>query len=103
MIFRPLNYDHFLAYVQRFDVIPQRGHPIHPGTGTHLLRRAVKPDGTRIGDIIPLSLIRSPAHLIPHFGDVTHNRLTCQNSYELSTEFWLNKYWSKEFYYALSP
>ena len=25
------------------------------------------------------------------------------SSYELSSDFWLNKYWLKEFYYALSP
>lgn len=103
LIFRILRTDLFLAYVQRFDVIPQRGLPTHPGTGMHLLRRAIRRDGSRIGDVIPVSLIRSPAHLIPHFGDSAHNRLTHQSSYELSTDFWLNRYWSKEFFYALSP
>lgn len=103
MVFRPLHHDHFLAYVQRFDVVPQRGLPTNRGTDMHLLRRSVRPDGSRIGDVIPVTLIRSPAHLIPHFGDVAHNRLTHKNSYELSKEFWLNKYWSKEMYYALSP
>lgn len=103
MIFRVLHTDYFVAYVQRLDVVPQRGNPYHPGTGMHLLRRAVRSDGSRIGDVIPVTQIRSPAHLIPNFGNTAHNRLTHQNSYELSTEFWLNKYWSKELYYALSP
>lgn len=102
MIFCPLHSDDVLAYVQRFDVIPQHGLPTHPGTGMHLLQHAVRPDGSRIGDIIPVMLIRSPAHLIPNFGDHAHNRLTSQSGYELSLEFWLNKYWLKEFYYSLS-
>lgn len=62
MIFRPFNSDHFLAYVQHFDVIPQCGHPIHPRMGTHLLRHAVKPDGM----YIPISGISFPFHWFSH-------------------------------------
>jgi len=104
MIFRPLHSDYFLAYVHRLNVVPQRGTPnhVHPGTGMHLLRRAVRSDGSRIGDVIPISQVRSPAHLIPNFGKEAHPRLTRENSYDVSSEFWLNKYWSKEFYFALS-
>ena len=68
----------------------------------HLLRRAVRSDGSRIGDVIPISQVRSPAHLIPNFGKEAHPRLTRENSYDVSSEFWLNKYWSKEFYFTLS-
>lgn len=102
MIFHPLHSDNMIAYVQCFDVIPQCGLPTHPKTSMHLLQHAVQPDGSHIGDIIPVTLIQSPAHLIPNFGDCAHNHLTSQSGYELLLEFWLNKYWSKEFYYSLS-
>lgn len=69
----------------------------------HLLKQAVRADGERIGEVIPLTFIRSPVHLIPYFSIKAHSRLNKLSSYELSTEFWLNKYWSKELYYALSP
>ena len=105
MIFRPLQSDFFLAYVHRFNVVPQQRMPdqVHPGTGMHLLQCAVRSDGSRIGGVIPITQVRSPAHLIPNFGNEAHSRLTRDNSYDVSSEFWLNKYWSKEFYFALSP
>ena len=105
MIFRPLQSDFFLAYVHRFNVVPQQRMPdqVHPGTGMHLLRRAVRSDGSRIGGVIPITQVRSPAHLIPNFSNEAHSRLTRDNSYDVSSEFWLNKYWLKEFYFALSP
>ncbi|KAI5987639.1 hypothetical protein EDD15DRAFT_2371999 [Pisolithus albus] len=104
MIFRPLHSELLAAYVQRFDVVAQQGNTNNrnAGTGMYLVRRAVRSNGSRIGDVLPITLIRSPAHLIPHFGKEAHSRLTSQTSYELSSDFWLNKYWSKEFYYALS-
>ena len=103
MLFRPIHSNHFLVYVQRFNVVPQQGiGNIHPHTGMHLIRRAVRSNGSRIGDVIPITQIRSPAHLIPHFGKHAHLRLTSENSHEVSSEFWLNKYWSKDFYYTLS-
>ena len=103
-IFRPLDSDYFAAYVQRFNVVRQ-GNPgnVHPYNGMHLLRRATKSCGVRIGGVIPISCIRSPAHLIPNFGKEAHSRLTRESSYELLDDFWLNRYWSKEFYYAMSP
>ena len=71
-------------------------------TGMCLLKRSVRANGDRIGEVIPLTFIRSPSHLIPNFGAEAHSRLNKLSSHELSTEFWLNKYWSKEFYYVLS-
>lgn len=105
IIFRVLSTDLFLTYVQPFNVVPQ-GNPTNTSTltGMHVLKRATRANGQRrIGEVVPLTLIRSPAHLIPLFGPEAHPRLTKSSSYELNTEFWLNKYWSKEFYYALSP
>ena len=105
MIFRPLHFNHFVTYVQHFDVVPQQGIPnnINSGMGMHLVRRTTKPNGNRISDVIPVTWIRSTAHLILNFGKEAHARLTRESSYEFSTEFWLNKFWTKEFYYALSP
>ena len=104
MIFCPLQSEYYLAYVHPFNVVPQQGAPnhIHPGTGMHLLRRAVRSNGSRVGEVIPIMQVRSPAHLIPNFGKEAHPRLTRENSYDVSSEFWLNKYWTKEFYFALS-
>lgn len=104
MIFHPLQSDYFLAYVHRFNVVPQQAMPshVHPGTGMHLLRCAVRSDGSRVGDVIPITQLHSPAHLIPNFGKEAHPHLTQANSYDVLSEFWLNKYWSKEFYFALS-
>jgi hypothetical protein len=104
LIFRPLNTQYFAAYVQRFNIVPQHGTTdnIHRGTGMHLLRRAVRSNSSRIGEVIPVTQIRSPAHLIPNFGKEAHPRLTCANSCEVCEEYWLNKYWSKESYFSLS-
>ena len=68
-----------------------------------MLRRATKSNGSQIGDVVPVSHIHSTAHLIPNFSKEAHPHLTRQSSYELTSDFWLNKYWSKEFYYALCP
>ena len=98
LVFRILGTDTFLAYVQRFNVTP-------PDTASslHGLKHAVRTNGTRIGDIIPLTHICSPAHVIPRFGRAANSRLNSHTSYELSSEFWLNKYWNKQFYYCLCP
>ncbi|KAI5985841.1 hypothetical protein EDD15DRAFT_2373743 [Pisolithus albus] len=98
IIFRLSRSDLFLAYVQHFNIATN----ISPVTGMHLLKRAVGGNGQRVGEVIPLTHIRSPAHLVPNFGRVAHSCLTSLSSYELSNDFWLNKYFSKEFYYALS-
>ena len=99
LVFRILGTDTFLAYVQRFNVTSAPD----TASGLHGLKRAIRTNGMRIGDIIPLSHIRSPAHVIPHFGRAANARLNSHTSYELSSEFWLNKYWTKQFYYCLCP
>lgn len=68
----------------------------------HLIKRATRSNNERIGYIIPLTMIKSPVHLIPRFGKEAHSRLTQQNSYELTNDFWVNKYWNKESFYALN-
>ena len=103
MVFHLLRSDLFLVYVQHFDIVHQP-HPanVSPVTGMHMLKQVVRGNGQRIGEVIPLVRIHLPAHLVPNFGREAHSRLMSLSSYELSNEFWLNKYWLKEFYYTLS-
>jgi hypothetical protein len=67
----------------------------------YILKRAKRLDGTIIGGIIPLSQIRALVDLVPRFGAQADRRLTKENSLEYSTEFFLNKYFDKEFFFAL--
>lgn len=99
----------FLAYVQRFDVVPQlnpklssRAGPFpEPATSMFVLKRAVRASGAPLGDIIPLTQLRALADLAPRFGAQADPRLTKQTSLAYSTEFWLNKYFDKETFFAL--
>ncbi|KAH7917570.1 hypothetical protein BV22DRAFT_1026118 [Leucogyrophana mollusca] len=103
LVFRPLNSSHYLAYVQTFNIVPHAsGGKVNPGTNMHSLKRAVWSNGEHIGGIIPITQVRSPTHLIPRFGKQAHPCLTRNNSSEVSSDFWLNKYWNKDFYHALS-
>jgi hypothetical protein len=54
-----------------------------------------------LGDVIPLDQLRSPASLIPQFGKAANQRLSSTNSCALTEEFWLNKYWNKDMFFAL--
>lgn len=97
----------FLAYVQRFDIVPQ-GNPAgrriaqpESSTKMYVLKRALRADKGRLGDIIPLSRLRSPIYLQPRFGPIADTRLTSHNSLEYSSEFWLNHYAEKEHFWAL--
>lgn len=101
--------DRFLAYVQRFDIVPQpstasslRGP--HPDivTGMYVLKRSTRSDGTRMGDCIPVTQFRTPIQLLPKFGSEADHRLTKENCLEYSVDFWLNKYHEKNCYYAFS-
>lgn len=101
----------FAAYVQRFDVIQQpntssrgqgpRSLQVDATTHLYALKRALRTDGTRIGDVVPLTQLRSAAQLVPCFGAATDSRLTMQTSLEYSTQFWLNNYETKEMFWTL--
>ncbi|KAG1800625.1 hypothetical protein EV424DRAFT_1332024, partial [Suillus variegatus] len=96
--------DRFLVYVHRFDIVPQSSgtNDREPSTQLHLLKRAKHSNGTWVGDIIPVTQLRSPVNLFPRFGASADNRLTPYNSMEHASQFWLNKYWDKNTYLPLS-
>jgi hypothetical protein len=100
----------FLAYVRRYDVLHQRdpasrtrqGIFPDPNTGLYLLKRATRSNNELAGDIIPLNQLRSLVDVAPRFGKKANPRLTNSNSLSFASEFWLNKYFDKELFYALS-
>ncbi|KIM50197.1 hypothetical protein SCLCIDRAFT_34549 [Scleroderma citrinum Foug A] len=102
LIFQLLRSNVFLAYIQRLNATIPSSNTFDSAAGMHVLKRAIRNNGTRAGEVIPLRYICSPAHVIPRFRKEANSRLTAHTSYELSNEFWLNKYWNKEFFYALS-
>ena len=90
--------DRFITYVQRFDVSNDR----NPITQLRLLKRVKRSDGTRMGDVIPVSQLRAPVNLVPRFGATADARLTAYNSMEHASEFWLNHFWDKNTFFPLS-
>ncbi|KAG2153067.1 uncharacterized protein EDB93DRAFT_1239862 [Suillus bovinus] len=90
--------DQFLCYVQHFDISPDRD----PTTQLHLLKRSKHSNGVRMGDVIPLSQLRVPINLVPRFGATADKCHTVYNSMEHAAEFWLNEYWEKNTFFALS-
>ena len=67
-----------------------------------VLKRSVRTGGVPLGDIIPLSQLRVLADVTPRFGGKADPRLTKQTSLTYSAEFWLNKYFDKQTYFALT-
>ena len=104
--------DLFLTYAQRFDIVhqlnptlqassTQRGLYPDPSTGMYVLKRSERSDRTIMGDIVPLRQVRALLDLVPRFGADANKQLTKETSLEFSREFWLNKYFDKELFYAL--
>ncbi|KAN0078264.1 hypothetical protein V8E55_010321 [Tylopilus felleus] len=83
--------DKILVFMQHFDICGEHGM-----SELQILKRATRTNGHHKGDVIPLAQIRAFAHLIPRFGASTDPCLTTFNSFEHSTEFYLNKYFSKD-------
>jgi hypothetical protein len=99
----------FLAYVQRFDIVPQpnpqrpnqKGSYVEPSTGMYCLKRARRSDGSFFGDVIALGRIRALVDLVPRFGETAEKRFTKETVLEHASEFRLNKYFEKEIFYVL--
>lgn len=94
--------NHALVYVQRLDIIPQHGGLNEATMGLHVLKRAKRANGHDFGEVFPLDQLRSYGHITPRFGTVADNRLTDSNSIFSSESFFLNKYFDKDFFYAVS-
>ena len=67
-----------------------------------MLKHAWCHDESLIGDIIPLIQLWSLIELTPIFGGKADSQLTKESSLEYSTHFWLDKYFDKEFFYAVT-
>lgn len=89
--------DKFLVYVERFDSFGSDA-----ASQLQILKCAKRTNGQRIGDVVPLSQVQAFAHLIPRFGPSADSWLTAYNSFEHSTEFYLNKYFDKYLHLCLS-
>ncbi|KAF8952213.1 hypothetical protein BDZ97DRAFT_1909427 [Flammula alnicola] len=105
--------DQFLAYVQRFDVVPQvdpsssssrtsKGSFPEATSSLYILKRRKRSNGIIMGDILPLCHIRTMVDVVPHLGEAANRSLTAQNSTTYSSEYLLNKYFDKELFWALS-
>ncbi|KAI5989665.1 hypothetical protein EDD15DRAFT_2171128, partial [Pisolithus albus] len=94
--------DRLLVYVRQFNIVPQQQANVDLATGLHVLKRVTCTSGEFLGDVLPLDQIKSYAHLVPHFGEAADNRFTSTNGFHSAQSFWLNRYFDKEFYYALS-
>jgi hypothetical protein len=108
----PDGTDMFLTYLRRIDIIPQlnttsgprstlRGTFPEQHTTMYVVKRAERNDGSAYGDIIPLYQLRDVVDLVPRFGQKADTRLTTETSYAYSGEFFLNKYFTKDHFYAL--
>ena len=104
--------DLFLIYTHHFNIVPQlppigrgqsneKGPYPEPSTGMHLLKHAHRADGSIMGDIVPLAQLRTLVDLVPCFGKQANRQLMKETVLEYSSEFWLNKYFSKKLFYAL--
>jgi hypothetical protein len=80
----------------------QQGLHPEPNTGLFLFKRAKRSTGEDAADIIPLDQLRSLADVAPRFGEKADPQFTNTSSLAYATHFWLNKYFDKEMFYALS-
>ena len=68
----------------------------------YVLKRAQHHNKSTMGDIVPLAQIWALVELTPMFGDQADCRLMKESSLEYCTQFWLDKYFDKEFFYVLT-
>ncbi|KAJ7128227.1 hypothetical protein C8R43DRAFT_897203 [Mycena crocata] len=103
-----LGTEGFLAYIHRFDIVPQCdratnqwGPNPEPRTEMYAMKRAKRSDGTNLGDIIPLDRLRALVELSPRFGKKAYGKLTGETVLDVLDHFWLNKYFTKELFWIL--
>lgn len=89
----------FLMYVHKFQLAHSSPDP---ASALYHLKRARRSDGSLLGDVVPLGQLRARADLVPRFGTEANRQLTKETVLEYSSNFWLNKYFTKELFFALS-
>ena len=100
----------FFAYAPHLDTVPQLNPEISSQAGSFpeltssmfVLKKAIQAWGAPLRDTIPLSQLHTFADLIPRLSAKANPKLTKQTSIAYSTEFWPNKYFNKETYFALT-
>ncbi|KXN87848.1 hypothetical protein AN958_08049 [Leucoagaricus sp. SymC.cos] len=119
LIFRivPLSYHQqtpltssFFCYVDHWDIVPQaastacstKGSYPDPTTELYLLKRSLHANSRPIGDIILLNQIRAIIDLVPQMGQSAEHQLTKETSLSITNTAWLNKYFDKELFFALT-
>ncbi|KAI0244974.1 hypothetical protein BJV78DRAFT_1142961, partial [Lactifluus subvellereus] len=106
-------FESFLSYTQKFEIIPQineklsgssrqKGPYPHFASSMFVLQQVRHPNQNIAVEIIPLKQVRALVELVPVFGEAADRRLTKETSLEYSRQFWLDKYFDKELYYALT-
>lgn len=105
--------DRFLVYVQRFDIVHQvnqkitgsptiRGPYPDPSAGMYLVKRARRTNKDPMGGVIPLDQVRALVELTPRFGKQADRRFQKTNNLEYGMEYWVDKYFDKELFFALN-
>jgi hypothetical protein len=79
----------------------ERGPYPEPSTRMYLLKHAHQTNRSFIGDVVLLVQLRTLVDLILHFGKVASRQVVKETVLEYGSEFWLNKYFEKELFYAL--
>ena len=94
--------DHFLMYAQRLDILPQGNSPVERTMGLHVLKKAACASSSLLGKVFPVDQLQSYAHIVPRFGQNADNWLSSTNCVHSSQSFFLNKYFDKDFFYAIN-
>lgn len=97
----PLS-DRFLMYAQCLDILAQGNSPVKHTMGLHVLKRATHASGSLLGEVFPMDQLWSYVHIVPHFGRKADNQLSLTNCVHSSQLFFLNKYFNKDFFYAIN-
>ena len=103
----------FLTYIHPFKIIPQinwelsgsstwKGLYPEPSADMFMVTCVLDANSDLKGEIVPLECLCSLLQVTPVFGQAVDKKLTQETSLEYSSQFWINKYFDKELYYALT-
>ena len=67
-----------------------------------VLQRVCHSNQDITAEIISLKQVRTLVELMPIFGEVVDHQLIKETSLKYSRQFWLDKYFNKELFYALT-